>query len=95
VPALAEIMECLARNVGLLDRERLNDDSGAAEEHFALALEHYGKFHIVAGADHTAIGDVDLLQVAIGLGFAKQNTNQRGNAQDHLGRPCSSYRSAE
>jgi hypothetical protein len=35
--ALAEVVEGLAREMRLLNRERLNDDAGSAEKHIALA----------------------------------------------------------
>ena len=37
VTSLAEVVEGLARQVGLLDSKRLDDDSRPAEKHIALA----------------------------------------------------------
>lgn len=65
--ALAEIMKGLPRDVGLLDRERLDGDPGAAEKHLTLAVglrlgltfKHNGEFQVAAGADQTAVGVVN------------------------------------
>jgi hypothetical protein len=92
----SEIVEGLARDVRLLDGERLDDDTCPAEKHIALAgdfrprqaLNDYGELKKATGTDETPVGVMDEPGVYVGFGFPEQNRDKRGRVQDHFGRPC-------
>ena len=98
VTPFSKIVEGLARDVSLLDSERLDYAACPAEKHIALAgdfrpglaLNDYGEFQKGPGTDETAVGVVDEPGVEVDFGLPEQNRDKRGSVQDHFGRPCSS-----
>jgi hypothetical protein len=96
VTPFSEIVESLARDVRLLDSERLDDNPCPTEKHVALArglrpglaLNYYRKFQKIPRTDETTLRIVDEPGEGIGFGFPKQNGNERGGVQGHFGRPC-------
>lgn len=72
VAALAEVVEGLARQMRLLDGERLDEDDGPAEKCIALpdgvradlAFNDHAEFQEVSGADHAAVRVMNELRVA-------------------------------
>jgi len=101
VTPFSEIVKRLACDMRLLDCKRLDNDACPAEKHIALAgdfrpgltLDDYGELQKAPDANETALRTMDEPDVAVGFRFPEQNRHQRGRVQDHLGRPCSSYRS--
>lgn len=77
----SEIVEGMARDVCLLDGERLDDDSCPAEKHVALArdfrpglaLNDDGELQKAPCTDETAVRVVDQAGAGNGFGFPEQN----------------------
>lgn len=96
--ALAEVEKGLAREVRLLNAEKLDDDAGSTKKNIALAagirpnlsFNDDGELNEIGGADEAAIGVVDEFGVERGFRFPKNDGGERRGVEDHLGRPCSS-----
>ncbi len=102
MPTFAKAMECLPRNVRLLDGERLDCDASALQKQIALfdrmhsdlAFENDREFDKIGGADSATIGIVNGLNVNIRPGLPEKYGGKGGRIQNHFGRPSSSYRNS-
>ena len=102
VPAFAEVEKSLPSQLALLDGDGLDDEARAAEEGVGLAravrtelaLDHHREFDMVRHADPADVGRADAFNEVSRLRLPVEDGDEGGRVDDHLGRPCSSYRSS-
>src|SRR5215472_9680329 len=96
--ALAEVMERLAGDIRLVDRERLDDDTSSAKEHIALTdgirsdlgFDNDGEFKEIRGANCATVRIMNDACVKGCFRLAKEDRSEGRRIDDHLGRPRSS-----
>jgi hypothetical protein len=99
VPALAEVVSGLAREMRLLNRHRFDHNANAAKQCVALlgdlnaelTLDDDREFDEIPGGYTAARCAADGLDIEFRIRLFRQDGDDRCAVKDHLGRPCSSY----